>query len=64
MPRYDYKCDRCNERYEFKHGMKEEPVYYCKTCGQELKQLLSESSFILKGSGWYCDVAKDKNTDK
>jgi len=39
----------------------DEPLKNCPICGGEVKKLLSQSSFILKGSGWYVTDYVRKN---
>lgn len=33
--------------------MSDEPVTKCEECGGSVEKLISQSSFALKGSGWY-----------
>ncbi|NPA15755.1 MAG: zinc ribbon domain-containing protein [Deferribacteres bacterium] len=53
MPIYEYKCTSCGYRFEKLQSFHDEPVKVCPKCGGEVKKLISRSSFILKGSGWY-----------
>ncbi len=53
MPIYEYECTVCNERREYLQRFSDEPVTECPVCGGAMKRLISNSSFILKGSGWY-----------
>jgi predicted nucleic acid-binding Zn ribbon protein len=42
----------------------DEPLKNCPDCGGKLKKLISQSSFILKGSGWYVtDYARKNNSN-
>ena len=42
----------------------DEPLKNCPDCGGELKKLISQSSFVLKGSGWYVtDYARKNNSN-
>jgi putative FmdB family regulatory protein len=34
-------------------GINENPLGTCPKCGGKLEKLISNSSFVLKGSGWY-----------
>ncbi len=39
----------------------EEPLTICPACGGRLKKMISNTSFILKGTGWYAtDYASDR----
>ncbi len=53
MPIYEYKCLKCDEVHEVMQKFSDEPLSTCPTCGGQLKKLISNSSFILKGTGWY-----------
>ncbi len=72
MPIYEYKCNVCGYRFEKLQTFHDEPVKVCPKCKGEVKRLISKSSFILKGSGWYVtDYARkngkniaSSNTDK
>ncbi|RME32195.1 zinc ribbon domain-containing protein [Candidatus Woesearchaeota archaeon] len=62
MPIYEYlavdrerACDRCREPYEVLQRMKDEPLTTCDECGGPVRRIISRSSFILKGDGWYAD---------
>lgn len=53
MPIYEYKCTKCNEQFEVIQKFSDEPLKKCKSCGGKLKKLITNTSFVLKGSGWY-----------
>ena len=53
MPIYEYKCTKCNEQFEVMQKMSDDPLTECSSCGGELKKLITSTSFVLKGSGWY-----------
>ena len=53
MPIYEYKCEDCNKITEIWHGVNESPKTSCPYCGGRLHKIISQTSFILKGSGWY-----------
>lgn len=61
MPIYEYKCEKCAEEREVMQKMSEEPLSICQSCGGRLKKLISNTSFVLKGSGWYVTDYADKN---
>jgi putative FmdB family regulatory protein len=62
MPIYEYECKSCGKHFELWQKITDEPLKVCKECGGELIKLISESSFILKGTGWYVTdyVRKEK----
>ena len=53
MPIYEYRCAACDRVFE--EWLKEFDVdtYPCPHCNGEGKRMISQTSFILKGSGWY-----------
>ncbi|MCK5504517.1 MAG: zinc ribbon domain-containing protein [Thermodesulfovibrionia bacterium] len=53
MPIYEYKCTKCNEQFEVIQKITDGPLTECGSCGGKLKKLLTNTSFVLKGSGWY-----------
>jgi putative FmdB family regulatory protein len=58
MPIYEYKCPKCGV-VEVMQGIKEKPLKKCPTCKSKVERMISSSSFVLKGSGWYAtDYAK------
>lgn len=58
MPIYEYACPKCGE-FEVTQRITEEPLKKCPTCKRKVRKLISNTSFQLKGSGWYVtDYAK------
>lgn len=53
MPIYEYKCIKCNEQFEVMQKMSDDPLTECSSCGGDLKKLITGTSFVLKGGGWY-----------
>lgn len=52
MPIYEYACEKCGE-FEVSQRITEEPLKKCPTCRRKVRKLISNTSFQLKGSGWY-----------
>jgi len=52
MPIYEYQCDNCGV-FEYSQRITEDPLKKCPTCKSKVKRLISNTSFMLKGSGWY-----------
>lgn len=53
MPIREYeKCKKCG-REGFEMFVRMNEKVYCPVCGEKLKSLISSTSFILKGGGWY-----------
>jgi putative FmdB family regulatory protein len=65
MPIYEYRCAKCGV-FEVMQKITESPLKKCPTCRGKAARIVSRSSFVLKGSGWYAtDYAKkDKSTGK
>ena len=53
MPVYEYQCTKCKKEFEVLQKITDEPLSECSACGGELKKLITNTSFVLKGSGWY-----------
>jgi len=52
MPIYEYKCQQCGD-FEVTQKIKDKPLTRCPTCKGKVKKLISNTSFQLKGTGWY-----------
>lgn len=66
MPIYEYVCNDCNNPLEVRQKFFDDPLTDCPECGaSSLERLVSNSSFALKGSGWYADgYSEKKGADK
>lgn len=53
MPIYEYRCEECAQVFEEWQKDYEEKALPCPMCGGRSKRLISNSAFVLKGSGWY-----------
>ena len=53
MPVYEYECTKCNKHFEIMRKISDDPLTSCRECGGDLKKLITNTSFVLKGSGWY-----------
>jgi putative FmdB family regulatory protein len=62
MPIYEYKCNKCGV-VEVMQRITEAPLKKCPNCKSKVERMVSRSSFVLKGTGWYAtDYAnKGKN---
>lgn len=59
MPLYEYQCTACGSIEEAIQKFSDAPLTTCSRCSGALTKLISQSSFHLKGSGWYVtDYAK------
>ena len=53
MPVYEYQCTKCKKEFEVMQKITDDALSECSACGGELKKLITNTSFVLKGSGWY-----------
>ena len=54
MPFYEYRCGKCAHEFEEMQRITDPPVHKCPKCGKKaVERLISRTSFVLKGSGWY-----------
>lgn len=60
MPIYEYKCRDCKKEFEVMQKITAEPLAECEACGGKLDKLISQSAFVLKGTGWYQTDFADK----
>lgn len=53
MPIYEYGCLKCGHQMEVMQKFSDPPITQCEKCKGKLKKLISQSTFHLKGTGWY-----------
>jgi putative FmdB family regulatory protein len=53
MPIYEYGCEKCGQLTEIWQKFSDRPISECKLCHGKMKKLISQSTFHLKGTGWY-----------
>ncbi len=74
MPIYEYRCPKCGT-FETMQRITEPALKRCPTCKSKVERMISSTSFVLKGSGWYAtdyarsgskgtDASSDKSNDK
>jgi len=52
MPIYEYRCEHCGD-FEEMQRITDPPLSRCPTCRRKVRRLISNTSFQLKGTGWY-----------
>jgi putative FmdB family regulatory protein len=63
MPIYEYQCDHCGV-FEISQRITEDPLKKCPTCKGKVRRLISNTSFMLKGNGWYAtDYGRSKSSE-
>ncbi|MBH30927.1 MAG: FmdB family transcriptional regulator [Candidatus Marinimicrobia bacterium] len=65
MPTYEYRCTKCEHRFEMLQTMSEAPRKRCPECGCKVERLIGAGAgLIFKGSGFYITDYVKKNGDK
>ena len=65
VPIYEYQCAECNKVFEAFQKINDGPLAECKFCKGKVEQIISQTSFQLKGGGWYVtDYAKKSANSK
>jgi putative FmdB family regulatory protein len=64
MPIYEYECKLCSHKFQLLQKMSDPAPSICPNCGKEggIHKLISQTSFELKGSGWYVTDYKNTNS--
>ncbi|MBW1742500.1 MAG: zinc ribbon domain-containing protein [Deltaproteobacteria bacterium] len=53
MPIYEYECTSCRNITEAWQKFSDKPLKMCEHCSGKLHKIMSQSTFHLKGTGWY-----------
>ena len=53
LPRYDYECTMCQNRFELKQSFDSQPYTDCPKCGGLANRKFHSVPIVFKGSGWY-----------
>jgi putative FmdB family regulatory protein len=64
MPLYEYQCTQCGAIEEAIQKFSDAPLTTCSKCSGRLNKLISQSSFHLKGTGWYVTDYSKKASSK
>jgi putative FmdB family regulatory protein len=60
MPIYEYECTKCGHVSEVWQKITNGDPSRCDHCKGKMRRLISQSTFHLKGSGWYVTDYKSK----
>lgn len=61
MPIYEYRCKDCEQLFEeWQKGFDDKDIP-CPVCGAPSPRIISQTSFVLKGGGWYVTDYAGKN---
>lgn len=63
---YEYKCQSCENVQEHWQKMSDPGPEECQTCHDlgKMERIISATSFVLKGKGWYATDYKKSNAPK
>ncbi len=65
MPIYEYSCKSCEKTIDVLQKVSDPTPETCTACGAQgtLSKVVSRSSFVLKGGGWYSDLYSSTKKD-
>jgi|WetSurSiteA1Bulk_404760.scaffolds.fasta_scaffold00002_36 putative FmdB family regulatory protein len=63
MPIYEYECKNCGV-FEIEQKITDPPISKCSVCKGRVNKIMSVSTFILKGSGWFKDGYSSNASDE
>lgn len=65
MPIYEYRCKECHQIFEeWTRQSGDESPRACPVCNSLSERIMSNTSFVLKGGGWYVTDYGFKSKDK
>ena len=65
MPTYEYLCGACDHEFEREQRITDPKIRTCPKCKKRrVERLISQTSFVLKGSGWHSDLYSSSKADK
>lgn len=54
MPIYEYRCKECHQVFEdYVTQINDAETAICPVCDSAAERIISNTSFVLKGEGWY-----------
>lgn len=64
MPIYEYRCTACKNLFEEWAKSFDSPEHEpCPKCGGDATRVISRTSFVLEGSGWYVTEYGNRKSD-
>ena len=65
MPTYEYLCKSCDHEFEREQRITDPKVRTCPKCKKRrVERLISQTSFVLRGGGWYNDLYSSDEIEK
>lgn len=52
MPTYVFKCKKCEQKKTVIQKF-DDPAPKCDKCTQDMERAIAQTSFVLKGKGWF-----------
>ena len=62
MPLYEYQCEDCGVRFEYRQSINDEALEICPECGGVVHRLIQPVGIIFKGSGFYVTDNRGKSS--
>ena len=53
MPKYDYRCEKCDIIVEIQKSISDSRLELCDNCGEEMLKVYGSVGVTFKGSGFY-----------
>lgn len=64
MPLYEYKCSKCQAKFEVIQKVTDPPLKKCVKCGGPVIKTITAPAIQFKGSGWYITDYAKKTDEK
>ena len=62
MPYYQYRCNDCENEFEKRQRMSDDPLTECPVCNGRIRRVVNSVGVVFKGSGFYVtDTRNGKN---
>ncbi|MCW2709955.1 MAG: hypothetical protein JWR64_886 [Marmoricola sp.] len=62
MPTYQYSCTDCGHFFETHQGFSEDSLTVCPECGGRLRKVFNAVGVVFKGSGFYRNDSRGKQS--
>ena len=53
MPMYQYRCEKCNEEFEAKQSISDDPIKDCPKCKGSVYRVIAPVGISFKGNGFH-----------
>jgi putative FmdB family regulatory protein len=62
MPTYEYRCEKCGERFEVFQSFSDRALRRHPDCGGPVEKVIHPSGIVFKGSGFYVTDSRAKSS--